>query len=99
MKKNSDLLFADTICQIKKKIPNAQIEVLIPDFKGDVIALYFLTLGQYLQPPKEHLPVDRYVTPDEFNHWADVAKKLGFTRVASGPLVRSSYHAKELFLE
>lgn len=166
--------FADTICHIKKKIPNAQIEVLIPDFKGNVKALHkvldagpsllnhnietiprlyqtvrpeaiytrslellkhaadyrtdiptksglmlgigetdeeiletlrdlrtvncrYLTIGQYLQPSKEHLPVDRYVTPDEFENWADVAKRLGISSVASGPLVRSSYHAKKMF--
>jgi lipoyl synthase len=168
--------FANTISQIKSKIPTAQIEVLIPDFEGDLKALHtvlnagpsvlnhnletvprlykkvrpeaiytrslellnhaaeyrtdiptksglmlgigetddeirqaladlraakckFLTLGQYLQPSKNHLHVDRYVTPDEFNDWADVAKQLGFKRVASGPLVRSSYHAKDMFLD
>ena len=167
--------FANTIEMIKRNIPGAQVEVLIPDFKGDPKALQtvlnagpsvlnhnietvprlyqtvrpeaiytrslellenavayrkeiptksgimlgigetdeeirqtlvdlrsvnckFLTLGQYLQPSKEHLPVDRYVTPDEFNDWADAAKQLGFERVASGPLVRSSYHAKEMSL-
>ena len=52
-----------------------------------------LTLGQYLQPTRYHLPVDRYVTPQEFIDHAEYAKKLGFTNVASGPLVRSSYHA------
>ncbi|OGT53443.1 MAG: lipoyl synthase [Gammaproteobacteria bacterium RIFCSPHIGHO2_12_FULL_42_13] len=52
-----------------------------------------LTLGQYLQPTKYHLPVARYVTPQEFVDHADFAKSLGFTTVASGPLVRSSYHA------
>lgn len=52
-----------------------------------------VTLGQYLQPSKYHMPVDRYVTPDEFKHFADVARELGFKNIASGPLVRSSYHA------
>lgn len=52
-----------------------------------------LTLGQYLQPTKYHMPVDRYVTPEEFIEHGDYAKKIGFTNVASGPLVRSSYHA------
>lgn len=52
-----------------------------------------VTLGQYLQPSKFHLPVTRYVTPEEFNHFADQAKAMGFKNVASGPLVRSSYHA------
>ena len=52
-----------------------------------------LTLGQYLQPSKHHLPVARYVTPDEFNQLAMTAEKMGFSHVASGPMVRSSYHA------
>lgn len=52
-----------------------------------------LTLGQYLQPSKHHLPVERYVTPDEFDELYRVAMELGFKHVASGPMVRSSYHA------
>lgn len=53
----------------------------------------WLTIGQYLQPSRVHLPVDRYVTPAEFTELATYARELGFTHVASGPLVRSSYHA------
>ena len=52
-----------------------------------------LTLGQYLQPSRHHLAVERFVTPAEFDELADVAKKMGFEHVASGPMVRSSYHA------
>ncbi|WP_423063793.1 lipoyl synthase [Candidiatus Paracoxiella cheracis] len=52
-----------------------------------------LTLGQYLQPTRYHMPVDRYVTPQEFKELGQFAKEIGFTQVASGPLVRSSYHA------
>ena len=52
-----------------------------------------LTLGQYLQPSRYHMPVDRYVTPEEFDAHARLAKELGFSQVASGPMVRSSYHA------
>ena len=52
-----------------------------------------LTLGQYLQPSKHHLPVVRYVHPDEFDALRDYGLSLGFTHVASGPMVRSSYHA------
>ncbi|GAA6154444.1 lipoyl synthase [Pseudoteredinibacter isoporae] len=52
-----------------------------------------LTIGQYLQPSKSHLPVDRYVHPDEFDEYTEMAKSLGFTHSACGPLVRSSYHA------
>ena len=52
-----------------------------------------LTVGQYLQPTKYHAPVMRYVTPAEFDEYAELGKQMGFTSVASGPLVRSSYHA------
>lgn len=52
-----------------------------------------VTLGQYLQPSRFHMPVARFVTPDEFKQFGDIARELGFKNVASGPLVRSSYHA------
>ncbi len=52
-----------------------------------------LTLGQYLQPSRYHLPVSRYVTPEEFDELGDYARSIGFDNVASGPMVRSSYHA------
>ena len=52
-----------------------------------------LTLGQYLQPSLDHLPVDRFVTPEEFDELAEIGKQMGFSEVASGPMVRSSYHA------
>lgn len=53
-----------------------------------------LTLGQYLQPSRHHLPVRRYVEPEGFARLADIAQEMGFRHVASGPLVRSSYHAE-----
>lgn len=52
-----------------------------------------LTLGQYLQPSRDHLAVERYVTPDEFDQLGEYARSIGFDQVASGPMVRSSYHA------
>lgn len=52
-----------------------------------------LTLGQYLQPSREHLPVRRFVTPAQFAELGRLARELGFSSVASGPMVRSSYHA------
>ena len=55
-----------------------------------------LTLGQYLQPTPEHLPVERYLAPEEFDEIGELARKLGFGMVASGPFVRSSYHAGEM---
>ena len=167
-------IFAATIRAIRKTIPDAQVEVLIPDFQGhlepllavveahpDVLnhnietverlyppvrpgAAYkrstqllrrakdsnaslaiksglmlglgelpeeiqqtlrdlldagctLLTLGQYLQPSADHIPVERFVSPAEFDNWKEIALSMGFWRVASGPLVRSSYHAKDLF--
>ena len=57
------------------------------------VACDILTLGQYLQPTKEHLPIDRYVHPDEFKMLKEAGLKMGFRHVESGPLVRSSYHA------
>ncbi len=163
-------IFAETIRQIRIKSPKCRIEILIPDFRGDNVALdvvvdaapdilnhnvetvprlytvvrpqakydrslnvlaYFkerglvtksgvmvgigekpeeilevmkdlrksnvdiLTVGQYLQPTKEHLPIDRYVTPDEFEMYKRIGLEMGFKFVESGPLVRSSYHADE----
>jgi lipoyl synthase len=56
----------------------------------------FLTLGQYLQPGQRYLPVQRYVPPDEFEELGTIARQMGFEKVASGPFVRSSYHAREM---
>ena len=166
--------FAETIEAVRRRIPSAKVEVLIPDFQGNAAALQvvlearpdvlnhnietvprlytlvrpqaryerslqllsrvekyapglpiksglmlglgesseeirstlndlfnagcrILTLGQYLQPSKAHLPVKRFVTPEEFEHWRQIAIEIGFSEVASGPFVRSSYHAKGLY--
>jgi lipoyl synthase len=56
----------------------------------------FLTLGQYLQPGPRYLPVQRYVPPGEFEELGMIAQQMGFAKVSSGPLVRSSYHAREM---
>ena len=169
-------IFAETIIEIRKQIPEAWVEVLIPDFQGRKEALFtvlgakpdvlnhnietverlyprvrpqadyrrslrliqrahahdpdlptksglmlglgesseeikktledmlragcrILTLGQYLQPSKNHLAVERFIPPEEFEAWRKKALKMGFAEVASGPFVRSSYHAQELFEE
>jgi lipoyl synthase len=163
-------IFAQTITEIRSRIPGCKIEVLIPDFRGDwqaldavlavkpdilnhntetVPRLYrqvrkgalyerslellrrskqthpdvptktgmmlglgeqkdevlatmqdlaaqgtdILTLGQYLQPTREHLPVVRFVHPDEFSEFKHLGEQMGFKHVEAGPLVRSSYHA------
>lgn len=57
----------------------------------------FMTIGQYLQPTPAHAPVDRYVTPDEFDYYARQARAKGFLMVSSSPLTRSSYHAGDDF--
>src|SRR5204863_8731198 len=54
-----------------------------------------MTIGQYLQPHARRLPVERYVTPDEFARWRDIGMSMGFHHVESSPLTRSSYHARE----
>jgi len=54
-----------------------------------------MTIGQYLQPTKQHLPIDRFVTPEEFRMYKEAGLKMGFKVVESSPLVRSSYHAHE----
>src|SRR5690349_7991881 len=60
------------------------------------VACDTLTLGQYLAPTLKHIPVARFVTPGEFEALAELARKLGFTKVVAGPFVRSSYHADEM---
>jgi lipoic acid synthetase len=58
------------------------------------VGVSILTLGQYLRPSPQHLPVARFYHPDEFAELAVIGRRQGFTHVESGPLVRSSYHAK-----
>jgi lipoic acid synthetase len=70
---------------------NEEIEQTLRDLRAHDVEM--VTLGQYLAPSKFHMPVVRYVTPDEFKHFGDFAREIGFKNVASGPLVRSSYHA------
>jgi lipoic acid synthetase len=167
-------LFAKTIQEIRQRMPGALVEVLIPDFQGDMDSLNrvvkahpnvlshnletvprlyrlarpqavyrrslellkrakeydstiatksglmlglgefpeevnktlqdlldagcsILTLGQYLQPTRKHLRVERFIHPEEFDNWKEAALEMGFSRVAVGPFVRSSYHARELY--
>jgi lipoic acid synthetase len=70
-----------------------EIEQTLRDLSGDKIDI--LTVGQYLQPTAQHLPVSRWVTPEEFVHWKTFGLSVGFGVVESGALVRSSYHADE----
>jgi lipoic acid synthetase len=165
-------IFASTIQEIRKRVPRCDVEVLIPDFKGDRLALEtvmaarpsvlnhntetvlrlqrdvrtaanygrslallarakwinpqgavksglivgmgerreevlgaladlravgvdIVTIGQYLRPTARHRPVDRYVHPEEFKEYQQHGEGIGISKVESGPLVRSSYHARE----
>jgi lipoyl synthase len=167
-------VFAETIRRIRDKMPETRVEVLVPDFQGNLLSLKtvlearpdvlnhnvetvprlyasvrsgavyqrsidllknahqmdpsiptksglmlglgerpeeiqqvlndlldagcrILTLGQYLQPSAEHLLVERFVSPEEFEEWRKKAIGMGFREVASGPFVRSSYHAHEAY--
>ena len=71
-----------------------EVKAVMKDLRG--VGCDFLTLGQYLRPSRDQLPVKRYVTPEEFDELGAYARTLGFQMVHSGPLVRSSYHAGEL---
>jgi lipoic acid synthetase len=69
----------------------AEVEQVMQDLRDHDVDM--LTLGQYLQPSREHLALERFVTPAEFDQLAVIGKQMGFKHVASGPMVRSSYHA------
>ena len=68
-----------------------EVDTVMRDLRS--VGCDILTLGQYLRPSRDHLPVERYVTPDEFAELKTAGLELGFRHVESGPLVRSSYHA------
>jgi lipoic acid synthetase len=75
---------------------NDQILVTMRDLRAADVD--FLTMGQYLQPTRNHVEVKKYYTPEEFLEFKNTALQLGFTHVESGPLVRSSYHAQNALL-
>lgn len=74
-----------------------EVEQALRDLKENGVDV--VTFGQYLRPTRRHMSVQRYVTPEEFKNWQEKADAMGFKYVASGPLVRSSYRAGELFLK
>jgi lipoic acid synthetase len=73
----------------------SEVNATLADLRSVDVDL--VTFGQYLAPGADHLPVQRYIPPSEFGAWKERALTLGFSAVESGPLVRSSYHAEELF--
>ncbi len=100
----------DLLKSVKEKKPNlftkSGIMVGLGEKKDEIIQVMddlrtanvdFLTIGQYLQPSPKHFPLDRYVHPDEFKRYKDIAVTKGFLLVSSSPLTRSSYHADEDF--
>ena len=70
-----------------------EVELVMRDLRA--VDVDILTLGQYLRPSADHIPIDRYVTPEEFRQMREIGMAMGFRHVESGPLVRSSYHAWE----
>ncbi len=99
----------DLLQQVKDEVPNMPTKSGLMLGLGETreellevcsdlrsVGVEMLTLGQYLQPTAEHLPVERYVTPEEFDEIGEQMRRLGFGMVASGPFVRSSYHAGEM---
>ena len=98
----------DLLSNVKKFAPGmvskTGVMVGIGEETNELLQVFFdlaargvdiLTIGQYLRPSKDHLPMTRYYTPDEFRYLKNEAMKMGFKHVESGPLVRSSYHAHE----
>jgi lipoic acid synthetase len=98
----------DLLSNVKKFAPGmvskTGVMVGIGEEMNELLQVFFdlaarnvdiLTIGQYLRPSKDHLPMTRYYTPDEFRYLKNEAMKMGFKHVESGPLVRSSYHAHE----
>jgi len=72
-----------------------EVVAVMEDLRG--VGCDSLTLGQYLRPSLKHYPVVRYVPPEEFDHYRDIGRRMGFRGVASGPLVRSSFNAESLW--
>ena len=70
-----------------------EVVELMKDLRA--VSCDIMTIGQYLQPHARRLPVERYVTPEEFDRWHEIGMEMGFQHVQSSPLTRSSYHARE----
>jgi lipoic acid synthetase len=92
---------AGSACQVK-----TGLMLGLGEQEGDLLTVFddlvavgvsSLTLGQYLRPSAEHVPVKEYIRPERFDWYAGAAYDRGFSQVVSGPLVRSSYHARELY--
>ncbi|MFM8380736.1 MAG: lipoyl synthase, partial [Actinomycetota bacterium] len=71
----------------------AEVDGCLADLAA--VGVDIVTIGQYLRPTSHHLPVARWIHPDEFRRWKDVGESLGIGHVESSPLTRSSYHARQ----
>ena len=94
----SDAQLSAKTDEFKARVENGETLEEILDVCADLrsVGCEMITLGQYLQPTPEHLPVERYVPPEEFDEIGDLVRQLGFAMVASGPFVRSCYRAGEM---
>ncbi len=97
VKKESPSLYTKSSIMLGLGETNVEIKETLKDLR--TVGCDIITFGQYLRPRKRHLPVERYVSPQEFKDWKILAEDMGFLYCASGPLVRSSYKAGEFFME
>lgn len=97
--KNSKDLRQDILTKSGLMLGLGETEKEIESVLNDLLehSCDLITLGQYLAPSNNHLPVERYLTPEEFAYWGEKAERMGFKAALSGPLVRSSYQAGELY--
>jgi lipoic acid synthetase len=92
---------AENVCLTKSGLmvglgeTDAQVEAVLADLRA--VGVDIVTIGQYLAPSDAHVPVARFVEPEQFERWKQLGESMGFAAVASGPFVRSSYHAQEVF--
>ena len=93
-KKRRPEMFTKTGIMLGLGESRQEVSELMKDCRRHSVDIF--TAGQYMRPSKQHLPVERYLPPEEFNWVEEQAKALGFARVFVGPLVRSSYHAEEV---
>jgi lipoic acid synthetase len=97
LKRRPEKLYTKTSVMVGLGETDQELEQCFRDLRG--VGVDVLTLGQYLQPSQYHLRVERFVTPEQFKAYQQLAESMGFLYVASGPLVRSSYRAAEFFMK
>ena len=95
--KNVYKIFGENPAKILPMVKNGATKEEVLETMEDLrnVGVDIITLGQYLQPTKKHLPVKDFITPKEFKEYEIIGKEMGFRHVESGPLVRSSYKARK----